>query len=410
MRTPGWRILLTTVLVLVAGPMSLQTLASPASARVSDKEVDKEVDKAETQESAVGNDVSAASSVLQVSGTTNNFTVSAQHADVLSLLKLVFAQTHRQFVPDASVTGDVTFSLAGQKFDTVLSAVCRQAILRYEVDSNGIYQFRRDDEALRTLLLKTQTINRVLQEQLRRMGYTVPGPLVPDGSRGTKPASEFARSDTAGSAKAMMSNKSGPGADTKTSNSRSVRPFGAQEKVVDDTARSINSNPVNSAEGNGALSLPNMNDSTQYQMFLKQNNLVSVNTKGEEMAVRDILLDMGRQAGVSILIAPEVPRGADFVLNGYITPRPLAELLNILAYKAHLDWRWVNNRIFVTTTPQLQFYLRGALMPPPNGGITVLPSRSPGRTAPDPAKKPDSKSDPDGKPNPEDKEKPKAKE
>ena len=132
-------------------------------------------DHAAGQEAANGNGGPALPvSQMQVSGTTNNFTVSAQHADVLSLLKLVFDQAHRQFVPDASVTGDVTFALSGQRFDGVLAAICKQAFLRYDVDKNGVYQFRRDDEALRSLILKTRAINVVLQEQLRRMGYAVP--------------------------------------------------------------------------------------------------------------------------------------------------------------------------------------------------------------------------------------------
>ncbi len=156
----------------------------------------------ETQAGAGSGNGSASApvSVLQVTGTTNSFTVSAQHADVLSLLKLVFDQAHRQFVPDASVTGDVTFALTGQRFDVVLAAICRQTFLRYEVDKQGIYRFRRDEEALRNLLLKTQAINGVLQEQLRGMGYAVPSTVLGTDSQMRSRAMQGRQSAPAGDA------------------------------------------------------------------------------------------------------------------------------------------------------------------------------------------------------------------
>ena len=362
-------------------------------------EGEKAVAKIETQESGVGSNTTSIPNTLQVSGTTNNFTISAQHADVLSLLKLAFAQAHRQFVPDASVTGDVTFSLAGQKFETVLSAICRQAILRYVIDSNGIYQFRRDDEALRNMLLKTQAINRVIMDQLRGMGYTIPNTAAGRSASGGVGGGSNDRG--AGFGEKRMS----PDSAVDSTSARSLRLSKSPENVTGaprvsspDTEASIGK-PYGLI-GDGAL--PNLEDGTQYQVFMKQNHLVYVNTKGEDMAVRDILLDMGRQAGIAILIDPAVPHGKDFVLNGSISARPMAELLNILAYKAHLEWRWVNNRILVTTTPQLQFYLRGALLPLPNSGVTVLPSRGDRPAPANSDKKTDSKSEDSSKEKPKD--------
>ena len=395
---------------------------------------------------------------MQVSGTTNNFTVSAQHADVLSLLKLVFDQAHRQFVPDASVTGDVTFALAGQKFDVVLASICKQAFLRYDVDKNGVYQFRRDDEALRNLILRTRAINTALQEQLRRMGYTVPsgngvnsfgaggfgggmpgggaagrsaspaynlsGRLVQDGyGRGRESESSLLadvsrdqnvvaglsktqkepsssvqaskRSDTrtrvAGVPQGVQGQQGPQGSPDQSGDNRaqpSSRPDGEQRGLGAQDSFS------NAIMGRTVTSSLNLDDSEQYKWFLRQNRLVTINTKGQGVPARDVLLDLGKQAGVTILIDPAVPRGTEFVVNASVPPRPLNEVLNLLAYQAHLEWRWLNNRIFITTTPQLLLYLRGTQFPT-LGGVTILPQRSavPQNAAPPADKKADDKTE-----------------
>jgi hypothetical protein len=411
--------LLNARLTIIAGLLVAMGVA-PSSGIAAPHDRDHPV----AQESANGNGTpSLPASQMQVSGTTNNFTISAQHADILSLLKLVFDQAHRQFVPDASVTGDVTFALSGQKFDTVLASICKQAFLRVDVDKNGVYQFRRDDEALRNLILKTRAINAVLQEQLRRMGYAVPsgGPGTGFGTGGFGGGGRPTSPSSNGVTQGIYGRSQGSGVSDQASVSRDQNSVAGQSKTQPDPvlsapaakrsdmrvrssigaqgpqgsagpfgdnrsqtpARPDAEQRASGAQDNvgrsAAMGLaesdsPNLDNGAQYQLFLRQNRLVTINTKGQDVPVRDVLSDLGRQSGVAILIDPAVPRGMEFVVNASIPPRPLNEVLNILASRAHLEWRWLNNRIFITTTPQLLLYLRGTQLPT-LGGITILPQR-----------------------------------
>ena len=418
-------------------------------------------------------------SVLQVTGTTNSFTVSAQHADVLSLLKLVFDQSHRQFVPDAGVTGDVTFALSGQRFDTVLSAICRQTFLRYEVDKNGVYQFRRDEVGLRDLLLKTQAINNVLSDQLRRMGYAVPTPLpgteeanrsrtmrgVPSGTTANGVQGGFgAKGDFGGgfggggggastnsidsingrgrgadavNAPASVTNATSAGrrsgdsskearignSDAKVESARKpdnrggvegtqrplamnrqrgdsgpTGPSGRGGQATEAEASSLAAGLNRDAQLKGrvyAPSEPDLSDGGQYLTFKKQNSFVSVNTRGEKVPMQQVLADLSRQASVPILVDPDVPKGEEFLVDAAIPALPLNEMLNFLGYRARLEWRWVNGRIYVTATPQLKLYLRGSMLSDPansgniGNGITVLPRRAAAPTTQEPQKKPE---------------------
>ena len=437
--------------IAIAAPETLDTIAIAAP------------DAAEKQAGAENQNVapSASVSVLQVTGTTNVFTISAQHADVLSLLKLVFDQAHRQFVPDAGVSGDVTFALSGQRFDTVLASICRQTFLRYEVDKQGIYQFRRDEESLRDLLLKTQAINNVLSEQLRRMGYAVPS--APFGanelSRGRALSSGQAAPGAAansgmgagqrgefggggGFGRNNAGYAGGQGSRNAASNSPVLPPGSADTTAgrrnadigKDEQSGSANSkvqarrkpddqgslegsqkpSPVNGASSEpgqagpaGQAAAPGTNrqaagvsqdgqasvrdiapsdlefaNTGQYQTFMKQNHLVAINTRGEKVPVLQVLADLSRQANVPILVDPDVPKGKEFVVSAAIPACPLNVMLNYLGYGLRLEWRWVNSRIYITTTPEIQPYLHGVPLPAPaNGnnigsGITILPQRS----------------------------------
>lgn len=392
------------------------------------------------QEASVGggNMPTMPTGILQVSGSTNSFVISAQRADVLSLLKLVFNQAHRQFVPDASVTGDVTFALNGQKLETVLEAVCKQAFLRYDIDRNNIYQFRRDEQALRNFILKTQIINTALQEQVRRMGYTVPQNVItglssgaPGGRFGGGSGESLGRANVQNSVNGQggIHSPSGEAEPLGVQNSNAPKdisrarsnsqpgglPVRSKDDSVTGTANEQNAklsgvqvpaglgtsggrgrgesqgqfapaDPPRPVEAQGQTknaqqfgeqraTMPNLQDSAQYQLFLKQNNFVMFNTQEHDTPVRDVLLDLSRQSGVPIYIDPAVPGGDTFVVNGYVTPRPLVEVLNYLAYKARLEWRWINNRVYVTTTPQLNLFVHGSLLPPPQGGRSTSSSQ-----------------------------------
>src|SRR5579871_1436737 len=133
-------------------------------------------------------------SLLQVTGTTNHINISASHADVLSVLKAIFEQSHQQFAADPSVNGDVTMVLNGQPFSVVLGSVCKQTFLRYDIDKNGIYQFKRDDQAIREGFAHIRIINGEIAEQLKRLGFT----LVPSGQAGNTNAYAFTDTGTGG--------------------------------------------------------------------------------------------------------------------------------------------------------------------------------------------------------------------
>lgn len=354
------------------------------------------------------------SSVLQVTGTTNSFNISAQHADVQTVLKLVFEQAHRQFVPDASVSGDVTLYLTNQRFDVVFDSICKQAVLHYEVDKNGIYQIRRDDARLIALIQNRRVINSLLVEQLRSMGYDastfqysnpstlslVPGSPQRKSSASAKAVSPpsasslrtqsgaggFAEPKTATDAAKPTDKLSGAaggfgggGAASAAKRSATAKEnqgggridAPASESSVPATHDSVlpqaglgglqNNSIQRPLDRNGTL---NLDDPTQYQAFLKQFRMVAVNTRGVEVPVRDVLQDIGKQAGIGMYIDPSVPTGTDFVMKGSIAPRPLANLLSILCYNAHLEWQLVNGRIFITATPQFKLRLNNSILAP----------------------------------------------
>lgn len=358
-------------------------------------------------------------SILQVTGTTNNFTISAQHADVLVVLKLLFAQAHKQFVPDATVTGDVTLSLTNQRFETALNAICTQALLKYTVDTDLVYRFQRDNAALGRLIVNTQNINSLLLERLRKMGYG-PGTTAFDlrlgvaGGVGASDTSKSASTSSGGynrvngladkkTATDKMTAKSDavpapqvdngvngsqlrnlniPGANgggvaggaVSSAARKQSRGEGRAEDPIVGTARPVGA--AKSVGGSNAKPAREEDGALNYQGFLYQNRLVSINTNHQDVPVRDILLEIGKQVGIPVLINPSVPSGSKFVLNGFITPRPYTNLLTVLCEKAQLEWRMVNERIMIVATPQFKLRLNNTAVLPQTPGVIVLPERS----------------------------------
>ena len=61
---------------------------------------------------------------LSVSVNMGRYSVDANHADVRSVVKLLFDRADKQVVFGNSVTGDVTLRLKDQTFQTILNAIC----------------------------------------------------------------------------------------------------------------------------------------------------------------------------------------------------------------------------------------------------------------------------------------------
>ncbi len=118
-----------------------------------------------------------------VSGTITSLTVSADHANVKSLLLSVFKQVGMQYVPDDTVKGDITFNIVNANLNTVLKEVCDQDALKYTVDDRGVYRFTQNVRALQARLFAQRTNGTMIMHQLRQFGYNVSAPIFMERSQ-----------------------------------------------------------------------------------------------------------------------------------------------------------------------------------------------------------------------------------
>ncbi len=90
-----------------------------------------------------------------------------------------------------------------------------------------------------------------------------------------------------------------------------------------------------------------------------------------------MLQQFSRQADVPILIDPALRKENMLKFYGNIV-RPLPEALNLLLPAAHLEWRTINNTIFVTQAPDFRIFYGLAITPrvtyPPNRLIPQRPA------------------------------------
>lgn len=261
-----------------------------------------------------------------VRGDANSLTLSADHADVLQVLRALFTQVHKQFVPDSSVVGKVTLLLIHQPFRVVLDAVCHQAFLTYQVDSRGIYWFQQDEQALNQVFARIRLQNGLTQRQLQNMGMlggvTRIAPLSPNGGLGAK---EIAPA---------------------------VPSAGVHQYIQ----------PM--AEPNAPLDAR--------ALFLRQHGLVSMNVpRGHPIPVAEVLKSFSMQSGVPIYVDPIIANDPSFKVDGTLTS-PLPEALNLLALVAHLSLFEGNGVYFVTTAPDFRVFFGDASTPrasyPPASG------------------------------------------
>ena len=136
-------------------------------------------DTSETLQSA---GAAQAPSRLQVTGSRLQFSIEADHADIQSALKAIFAQAGKQFDLDYTVAGQLTLRLDNQPLDTVLASISRQMFIKYHLDSGtGIYHFEADTDAEKAAFTHLDTVNALLRQQLRALGVDLPGDSQLDG-------------------------------------------------------------------------------------------------------------------------------------------------------------------------------------------------------------------------------------
>jgi hypothetical protein len=287
---------------------------------------------------------------LQVTGTNSRFTISANRAEVTDALKLLFDQAEKQFVLEGNITGTVTLRLNEQPLGVVLPAICRQAFLRYRFDPvSGIFHIERDEASVRAAFQQLRNLDAELRNQLRLMGLSLPNDTII-----INPAARVFNSQP------------------QSSGLRGAGAFGGNlaitPKANGDTAAETNINAQRyKVKGNGEENakdkpsnglLLDMSYNEDYQQFLKQNNFVYFSIpKDKPEPIFSVLQLWSKQANVPILVDPSVPRGSKFVIRGSIPPRPIMDALNSLAPYARLEWKWVGNSIFVTTTPDFEMLL-----------------------------------------------------
>jgi hypothetical protein len=344
-------------------------------------------------------------SLLQVTGTTNRFNITASHADVLSVLKAIFEQSHQQFVPDTSVNGEVTLVLNGQPFSVVLASVCKQTFLRYELDKNGIFQFKRDDQAVREGFARIRVINGEIAQQLQRLGYT----LAPSGQNGnvfifrpgisngvaagggfggggniatkSDPGTTMPQTDSAdnGAKRGLVAPLTRP-------QSTAGRDAGTADAPTAAGAANRPATPNASGQASSLAISPTQEPLSEYDQMLRDNGLVGIHVpKDQPLPIAEALKRFSRQANVPILVDPQLQGDHPLRFYGNLV-RPLPDALNLLLPAMHLEWRYTGNTIFVTESPDFAIFYGVSNLPkavyPANGLLQQAPARAKSATPP----------------------------
>ena len=346
---------------------------------------------------------SAPPATLQVTGTAQSFNLLVSRADVQDILKAVFDQGQRQFTLDAGITGQVTLRLVNQPLKSVLETICRQTYLKYQVQNN-VFVFSRDEDAVRRAIMQLRALNTQLREQLRGMGLDVPPEANFYAQNGVQGQSGFGRGYGGGFG-GGVSGPAGPAGNgsgvypyaptlkrlqvppgtsqellglQKGSGGRAgrVNPNGFKADVSKrgdspEQGRDLKSEPLakqDAGTANAPGNAAGVNGDTAYNLdayslLLKDNGLYGVNTQGEQVPVSDILTELGRQSGVTILLDPDIPKDTRFRLRGKLPPRTFDETLNYIATMSRLELRRLGNTVIVSPTPEFQLFFGAETQP-----------------------------------------------
>jgi hypothetical protein len=380
----------TALLILIASPWALANS-----------------DTSETPQSA---QQAPGVSRLQVTGSQKQFSIEADHADIQSALKAVFVQAGKQFDLDNNVAGQLTLKLDNQALDTVLSSLCRQTFLKYHQDNvTGVYRFEQDTEAVKAAFARIDTLNNQLRQQLRNIGLDLPGDAQLDGAlnRSNLGAAIQLQDRIAGDANSPKPGSGGGfgggearvpgGINAPPQTPGTLNKAGAPGSQGGQNSGQTNGQSNTASKSAGAAAAPN-GAYTQRELdtgnvpdylveqllqaygmtsnrpsgaavdkavdnYLRQNNLVAINTHGVAVPVTDVLAELSRQSGTAIMLDPTVPRGARFRITLSLPACSLTEALNLILPPARLKWRTINNAIFVTPTPEFQIFYGSAPVP-----------------------------------------------
>ncbi len=301
----------------------------------------------------------APAATLQLTGTATRFSIDARHADAQDALKAVFDQAGKQFALENNVAGQVTLRLTDQPLNVVLDAVCRQAFLRYRLDAaSGISYIERDDDALRSAFSRLRSLDSSLRDQMRMLGLSLPAEnafgINGYGGGNSVLLNGAANGDNLRSGMDSMLGASRRAAKTPSPGNAAAG-MGRQQAIqIAPQGPAAGQTPALAQADAQALDTTNVAD---IQQFLQANNFVSFRIPADKPEpVYTVLQSLGQQARINLLIDPNVPSGTKFTLRGSLSPRPLAEALNILAPPARLEWRWVGNTIFVQTAPDFALF------------------------------------------------------
>ncbi len=425
--------------------------------------------------------VGQTASHLQISGTKVQFSVEADHADVLSSLKALFVQANKQFDADSAVAGQITLKLTSQSLETVLASICKQTFIKYKLDaSTGIYHFEQDIDAVKQAFARLDALSALMRQQLRDMGLGLPEDSKIDGAyaktltsetNGERSVAPGATGRQFGAGDLGPPGAAGPGGQVSQRNgganggragnnplvtngadvpqaqgqsqagggfggggglSQKANPTGLPEKAISrgagreanaqDSVRGKNNVPqvatpkVDGAVQSSRAVSPTFKDSQiptyfvpeelllqllqadnsktnnlsvtpfafnrALDTYLKENNLIAINTGNIAVPVADVLAELGRQANVPILIDPMVPRGSKFRITLTLPACSLNEALNLVLPPAHLLWRTINNAIYVTPKPDFQIFYGESVNPIINYRNNQLNGQSRGQQSP----------------------------
>ncbi len=312
-------------------------------------------------------------SKLQVTGTSEKFTVDADNADVQSLLKAVFDQAKEQFTADNSAVGHVTMRLTEQSLSTVLDAICKQLLLKNHKNEKGIYLFEQDFEATKAAISRLRDLDALMRQQLRTFGLDLPEdlalaarqPSVVDAPKANGQAGFAQTGPASGLFGGGAAGAQGPSgrAIAKSADAPKMRRQPAPGPPGTAAERSAAGGRFNYLTDSDLAEIfaidPQSNsllNPNSYRQFIQQNGLVFINTGHEKTPVAEVLEEMGRQSNTRIIVDPSVPTGPKFNMLGYITPRTLPEALNVLTQSTRLNWRWMGSQIYVNALPDFQLF------------------------------------------------------
>lgn len=323
-----------------------------------------------SQNQAANSAYAPQTTTLHVTGTASRFTISANKADVKTVLKLVFDQAGKDFTLDGSVTGDTTLRLTEQPFLAAIKAICDESFLRYTVDrTTGAYRFQLDIDAIKVAFSRMRAVDQMLRVVKERSAQDESIEISRNALR-LDTASPQDRTSAAAKKDGPLAAKT-PGVrsdNLAVGGLRSV-PNGvygggsAAMKRSDTEMRPLRGNTAVPAAPQSAISRSRQPsagtpvETDAARQLLEQNGLVSLDIQEDSpLPVAEALKLLARQANAAMVIDNSVPTGRKFRIHGHLAGKTLADALNLLASTAHLEWQWINNVIFVTTAPEFSIY------------------------------------------------------